>query len=245
MKEGSPSTRSLAAIVALMSFFLFADPNPSLAAHFQDLYAFTGGADGYAPESIVIGANGVIYGLTYGLGGEDEAGAAFSLTPSAGGGVWTESVIYNFLNFPATGLVADANGNLFGATGLIDSGSLYELVSAGGGFNYNDLWDFGSGHPDPQAGLLLAKSGAIYGTTSDAVNDVPGTVFFFRRAGRYIRFISSRIVRTAHIQARRWFPPQPETRFLERLSAAEQRLGPTDAERCSRLPQAAEWFPNG
>ena len=50
------------------------------------LYTFTGGADGTGPNTVAIGAGGVLYGTTGGAGTAGY-GTAFSLTPpiSAGG----------------------------------------------------------------------------------------------------------------------------------------------------------------
>jgi hypothetical protein len=58
----------------------------------------------------------------------------FELTPAAGGG-WTEAVLYSFPNYidgywPASGLIFDSAGNLYGTTvnGGTDGGCVCGMV---------------------------------------------------------------------------------------------------------------------
>lgn len=97
-------------------------------------FAFPGGDPQNPAASVVIGANGVLYGTvpyagssvncggvfgtTYGCGG------VYSLTPPATpGGEWTEETIYTFQGgsdgaFPITALVLGRNGVLYGSTNV-------------------------------------------------------------------------------------------------------------------------------
>lgn len=55
--------------------------------------------DAYGPSGVVMGANGVLYGVAG--GGELGYGAVFSLTPPINpGGMWTEAVLYRFAGAP-------------------------------------------------------------------------------------------------------------------------------------------------
>jgi hypothetical protein len=81
------------------------------------LHTFLGGTDGAAPLSVVMGQTGTLYGTTL-YGGTEAYGTAFQLTPPVPGGGWTYSVLYNFgcCESPNSGLVAGADGRLYGTT---------------------------------------------------------------------------------------------------------------------------------
>jgi uncharacterized repeat protein (TIGR03803 family) len=90
------------------------------AGNFTVLHTFTG-ADGAAPAAGVIrDTKGNLYGTTYG-GGANNAGAVFRLSPKG-----RMEVLYSFKkgvvggagSEPASGVVRDAVGNLYGATSL-------------------------------------------------------------------------------------------------------------------------------
>jgi uncharacterized repeat protein (TIGR03803 family) len=84
------------------------------------LYFFEGGtSDGYSPfGGIVFDVAGNIYGTT-GFGGTSNGGTVFELTPSVGGGSYSEQVLWNFNGtdgeYPHASLVLDA-GKLYGTT---------------------------------------------------------------------------------------------------------------------------------
>jgi hypothetical protein len=87
------------------------------------VYAFRGGPeDGRIPWGrLFAGKKGVFYGTTL-EGGIFDRGTVFQLTPPATGQTgWTETVLYSFKGgsdgiSPGFGLVADANGDLYGTT---------------------------------------------------------------------------------------------------------------------------------
>src|ERR1019366_8128635 len=85
------------------------------------------GTDGQHPEAgLIFDAAGNLYGTTF-QGGTGScsvgSGTAFELTPAAGG-IWTESIIYNFGSDSdcadgdglVAGLTLDALGNVYGTT---------------------------------------------------------------------------------------------------------------------------------
>ena len=64
------------------------------------LYTFEGGTDGITPISVVLDANGNIFGLTRDGGGNScsggqECGTVFELTPTSSG-PWTETILHTF-----------------------------------------------------------------------------------------------------------------------------------------------------
>jgi uncharacterized repeat protein (TIGR03803 family) len=98
------------------------------------LYAFRGGNDAAFPTSaLTFDASGNLYGTAV-EGGTHRQGAIFKLMP-AGGGHWTENVVYNFTGgqdgaFPYGGVIIDASGTLYGTAsigGPTDDGVAFTL----------------------------------------------------------------------------------------------------------------------
>ena len=155
------------------------------------LYGFGGGTDGYGPYYVdpVFDQAGNLYGTAAG-GGSADNGVVFKLTPSGGG--WIESVIHNFTGSdgqsPTSGVVFDSAGNLYGATssgGLTYHGSIYQLTPSGSGWNLTTLYSFQGGNDGegPEGGLLLDRSGNLYGTTTSDGSGAGGTVFELSPSG--------------------------------------------------------------
>jgi len=186
-------------------------PNPdgtwaeSVLYNFCSLGSNTDCPDGLFPMAgLLRDSAGNLYGTTYAGGNQlcpydvGGCGTVFELSPpTSTGGVWTETVLYNFCStqasgvcidggFPLSRLTRDGAGNLygttfFGGTGAIggDSGRLggtvFELSLNGGGWAETVLYNFcslGQGQfcPDgeyPQAGVTFDRSGNLYGTTSE------------------------------------------------------------------------------
>ena len=151
------------------------------------LYNF-GGTDGAQPAAgLIFDAAGNLYGTTA-FGGTSDKGTVFELTP-AGGGTWTEKVLFNFNGTgganPQAGLIFDAAGNLYGTTfdgGAYNLGTLFELTPAGGGsWTEKVLHSFGNGTDGsgPWAGLIFDAAGNLYGTTRYGGSYGGGTVFRF------------------------------------------------------------------
>jgi len=144
-------------------------------------------SDGASPSGLIMDKSGNLYGTTY-SGGAYGVGTVFELTfHNKGGGIWTESVLWNFGNagdgfWPPAGLIMDKGGNLYGTTsagGAISAalGTVFKLIrpsTTGGVWKESILWSFGSGSvvagraPDgwtPRAGLIGDTHGNLYGTT--------------------------------------------------------------------------------
>jgi uncharacterized repeat protein (TIGR03803 family) len=160
-------------LVALAIISLPADGQPFGVSE-KILWSFGNGTDGAAPWAGVIRDRwGNLYGTTNG-GGTYGVGTVFELTPDG-----TESVLWSFGNGtdgqrPHAGLIMDKSGNLYGTTahgGAYGGGTVFELTppsSNGSAWTESILWSFGNGTDgiDPEAGLIMDKSGNLYGTTS-------------------------------------------------------------------------------
>ena len=166
------------------------------------LWSFNPGGRGgsYPNNGLLIGANGVLYGMTSN-GGAYGNGAVFQLTPpAAANGSWTETVLYNFgvgskdSSSPnGNTLVQGPNGVLYGAAqagGSHGDGTVFQLTPpganctpiAGNAWCEKILHSFGNGASDgvtPSGALALDPSGNLYGTTSAGGSNIAdtGTVF--------------------------------------------------------------------
>ena len=167
------------------------------------LYSFqNNGTDGMSPfAGLIFDAVGNLYGTTK-YGGTFGVGTVFELTPATGG-TWTESVLYSFQDNgsdgtnPASALVIDGSGNLYGTTSATGScvagcGTVFELSpGVGSAWTETVVYSFSSSDNDgntPQGGLVIDASGNLYGTTAFGGNGSCfnglsgcGTVFALRR----------------------------------------------------------------
>jgi hypothetical protein len=136
---------------------------------------------------LLFNSGGNLYGTTE-LGGVDDDGSAFELSPSSNG--WTETVVYSFTEgndggIPQGSIVLDDAGNLYGTTpeGGSDgySGTAFELSPAAPGQPWTEttLADIGTNGN----GLVRGKDGNLYGSTSGISFDPPGTVFQLTLSG--------------------------------------------------------------
>jgi hypothetical protein len=164
----------------------------------KTLYSFTGGSDGGEPNGgMVLDAQGNLYGTTV-YGGNTAAcpalysyqipgcGVAFKLSPSGGGGAWTETVLYAFAGpasggfgadgYGPNGVIFDSSGDLYGATrygGTCEGtepygcGTAFELTPPSGGagpWSETVLYDFADFHGTyPTGSLVFDASGDLYG----------------------------------------------------------------------------------
>jgi uncharacterized repeat protein (TIGR03803 family) len=155
------------------------------------LHAFAGGIDGdYPSGGVVMDRSGNLYGVTN-LGGAYE-GTVYEVTRTG-----AKTTLYNFGTVsgdgesPVGGVILDSQGNLYGATmngGAYGSGMIYKISSGG---NETILHSFGGPYGNsvdgylPQAGVILDKSGNIYGTTGYGGDNDEGVVFEFSASGVY------------------------------------------------------------
>jgi uncharacterized repeat protein (TIGR03803 family) len=145
------------------------------------LHSF-GGSNGAMPMgTLASDSAGNLYGTTYegGLG----PGTVFKLD-SDGQDVWVSSFPQGGIGggFPASGLVLDPEGNLYGTAygfGPTDQGVVFKVDVAGQQAVLYEFSDFG-GRTDgahPLSGLIRDSAGNLYGTTSEGGSAFRGVVF--------------------------------------------------------------------
>lgn len=135
----------------------------------NNLYEFTGGADGgYPTAGVIRDGAGNLYGATE-YGGTGGGGTVFELSHTDG--TWTETPLYSFSSGkgPVANLTMDAAGNLYGTTlggGAYSEGNVFKLTPGNGGWTYTSLHDFtgGSDGAAPQGTLVIDSAGNVYGT---------------------------------------------------------------------------------
>jgi hypothetical protein len=151
--------------------------------------------DGLGPEAgVAIGAGHVLYATAYG-GGTGGRGLVFALAPPAQpGGLWTETVLYNFPEAATQHPMAlsfGADGVLYGTTVLshkdMQGGTIFSLAppaSQGGSWGEATLWQFptisrNAATSDEPAGPLLIQpqTGALFGATGSGYVPGSGTLF--------------------------------------------------------------------
>jgi uncharacterized repeat protein (TIGR03803 family) len=141
------------------------------------LHAFQGGSDGASPQAgLIADKAGNLYGTTYNGGGTGcfgGCGTIFRLAPDG-----TLTVLYAFQGgsdgeYPPAGLISDKAGDLYGTTsegggtGCYDNqgcGTVFKLASDGT-FTVLHTFAGGSDGGQPEAGLIIDKTGNLYGTT--------------------------------------------------------------------------------
>ena len=155
------------------------------------LHSFTGGKNGAQPSTALIAdANGALYGTA--SGGDGNLGLVFRLTPPAQGKTfWTETVLWRFKGgtdggAPKGGLIADANGALYGTTtsagGMFGAGTVFKLTPPAKGktvWTETTLYSFTGGKDggSPIGGLVADANGALYGAALNGGTQTMGVVF--------------------------------------------------------------------
>jgi hypothetical protein len=140
-----------------------------------------------------MGSGGVLYGAAQSGGVNGAQGTVFSLTPpTAPGGAWTETTLYDFLggadgSEPVAGVVIGAGGVLYGTTEAGGTGgtrgtvfSLTPPSSPGGSWTEVVLYKFAGSPSDganPFSGVVIGTGGVLYGTTGPGGSLGDGTVF--------------------------------------------------------------------
>ena len=132
------------------------------------IYTFTA-ADGGSAAAPTMGPDGIVYGTTS-FGGSGGWGTVFQLTPpSAPGGTWTKTVLYNFNNTgdggtPWAPLVL-YNGSLYGTAGVVFE--LQKPAAPGDSWTEIVLHTFPTIHGvdyNPSGNIVVAAGGTVYGT---------------------------------------------------------------------------------
>ena len=147
-------------------------------------FDFSHGANPFA--GLIADANGNLLGTTS-SGGAYGYGTVFEITNNSGVYGGTPIVLASFDSsdgaFPFAGLLADANGNLFGTTssgGAYGNGTVFEITNNSGVYGGTPiaLASFnGSDGAFPVAGLIADANGNLFGTTYIGGAYGYGTVF--------------------------------------------------------------------
>jgi uncharacterized repeat protein (TIGR03803 family) len=149
--------------------------------------ALSGCADGSDPQSgLVWGTDGNLYGTTYN-GGHSGAGTVYKLSPTG-----HLTTLHSFGSkdgvHPIAALVQASNGDFYGSTFFggrvmyvcsIGCGTVFSINSAGS-MKTLETFDWSDG-AQPEAALIQATDGNLYGTTADGLG--AGTIFNITPAG--------------------------------------------------------------
>jgi uncharacterized repeat protein (TIGR03803 family) len=188
---------SLLAVVDLTIVALA--PGQSRAANLTTLVSFcslancTDGQLSFA--GLIIDANGNLFGTTFASGAANDGGTAFEIIKTARGYASTATTLVSFCALPNcadgrgsyAGLIADANGNLFGtmhAGGSHGRGVVFEIAKTANGYaststtlvSFCALPNCADG-AEPQSGLIADGNGNLFGNTLLGGANDAGTVF--------------------------------------------------------------------
>ncbi len=153
------------------------------------------GPDGAFPNAGLLAApDGSFFGTALGGGTTSrdlsKGGVAFRVAPTLAGG-WTWTILHRFGlgggdgSSPHSRLIADRQGALYGTTyvgGSRNQGTVFRLTPPAAGqteWQETVLYNFTGGRDGsrPIAGLVLDRSGALYGATMEGGADEQGVVY--------------------------------------------------------------------
>jgi uncharacterized repeat protein (TIGR03803 family) len=160
------------------------------------------GADGDEPRAgLIADAAGDLFGTTE-VGGATNSGMVFEIAKTPTGYASTATVLASFNGFdgslPSGGLLADAEGDLFGTTAFggpagLGMGTVFELVKTPTGYANppGTVVDFtGDNGLEPTGDLIADAAGDLFGTAEDGGASNDGTVFEITRTGDSSTLIS-------------------------------------------------------
>jgi uncharacterized repeat protein (TIGR03803 family) len=150
-------------------------------------FDFTHGAAPAGP--LIMDAQGDLFGTTL-QGGPGSKGTVFELVHAGAGYTLQTLASFDGANgsFPYAGLVADAQGDLYGTTnsgGTYGFGTVFELVHSGAGYAFQTLasLDYATTGGLPTGGLVIDGQGNLYGTAQAGGAGGSGTVFELVNSG--------------------------------------------------------------
>ena len=161
---------------------------PSRGGTISALATFSG-TNGSGPNGgLLVDSSGNLYGVTY-QGGALGYGTIFELAQGRGAIITLGSFNGTDGTYANASLVMDRGGNLYGeadAGGASGYGTVFELAHGGGTITAVVSFSGGTDGKGPIGGLILDKSGNLYGTTSaGGAGGLPGfgTVFELANPG--------------------------------------------------------------
>ena len=168
------------------------DGSASAAAE-KTLHAFTDGSDGGSPYGgLIADSQGNLYGTAQD-GGTLGYGTVYKLTRTASG--WTGTTLYDFQGgtndgaSPGNNLAFDSAGNLYGITfqggigwnnpAVRGWGTVFMLTPSGSKWAEKVIHFFAANYR-PSSGLVIDKTGDMFGETGGAANGPGGTIYGMR-----------------------------------------------------------------
>ena len=183
---------SLTALAVIALALSCGSPTQGLAATTRTIRSFSGANGQWPSTGLIMDANNVLYGTTR-IGGTNNKGTIFSLTPALTGSAWRYKRLYNFTvdgSEPFGDLVFGPDGALYGTAWTGGSsacangcGVVYRLAPPLPGqmlWKWSILHAFSGGPGDggtPIGPVVFGPDGALYGTTAFGGKDQHGTVF--------------------------------------------------------------------
>ncbi len=179
---------------------IVANPFDRAKITFTDIYDFGGSGDGSSPfAGVIADKKGNVYGTTL-LGGSNNDGAVWRISPNQHGAGFTETLLYSFDGGTSDG--AQPYGDVTiavsepgappkklvgmtsagGSTGL---GTAFQILLNGKKTTESILYSFAGGTDgaSPHGGLLPDKSEDFYGLTSGGGSEGFGTAFKLTKSG--------------------------------------------------------------
>jgi uncharacterized repeat protein (TIGR03803 family) len=144
-------------------------------------------ADGeFVYSALLQASNGTLYGTTN-LGGSENWGTVFSVTP-AGKFTTLHTFVYTDGGAPIGGLIQASNGDLYGTTdtgGKVDSGTVFQIAK---GNKFTTIYNFCvktycADGAAPFGTLFQGANGNLFGTTATGGANGWGTIFEMTTAG--------------------------------------------------------------
>jgi uncharacterized repeat protein (TIGR03803 family) len=172
-------------------FQLLPQPNGSWRERLIANFTIEGSSPQEPAGSLVFDAAGNLYGTSV-LGGHDDNGTAFELSPKGGGDSWKFTLLFSFGvtsgfgSQPDANVILDASGNIYGTTSIDgpengSQGTVFELsLNAENKWTATVLYAFSIDSPNgqnPNCGLIFDSAGNLYGTTAYGGTYGAGTVF--------------------------------------------------------------------
>ncbi len=163
------------------------------------LYSFSGDANGRAPNGVIIGRDGGLYGAAQGGLQNCDAGYCgliFDLRPApfacrTSSCPWTERPLYQFAGptdaADGGALVADPAGNLYGVSasgGAQQKGAVFQLTPSVAGWSESILYSFtgGSDGATPTE-VIVGNDGTLYGAAASGGANGGGVIFRLSPSG--------------------------------------------------------------
>jgi uncharacterized repeat protein (TIGR03803 family) len=153
------------------------------------------GKNGFLPVgNLIADANGDLFGTTQNAGAYGD-GTVFEIAKTSSGYASTPTILVSFSGTngvgPDGGLIADANGDLFGTTvdgGASNDGTVFEIPKTASGYASTPTtlvsFDGTNGaNPDAFGSLIADANGDLFGTTSNGGANGDGTVFEITGSG--------------------------------------------------------------